>query len=66
MTEVRAGYVDIFVKVYLDDIIVYSNNREEHVKHLQLVLERLHMHGLKWNIKNLCLEQIVWITSATE
>jgi hypothetical protein len=33
--------------VYLDDIIVYSTNHEEHIKHLQLVFERLQIHGMR-------------------
>lgn len=36
--------------VYLDDIIVFSNNHEEHLLHLSLVLERLQQHGLKLKI----------------
>jgi hypothetical protein len=32
--------------VYLDDIIIYSQSHEEHLKHLRLVLERLQIHGL--------------------
>lgn len=47
MAEVLSGLVDNFVKVYLDDIIVYSNNHAEHLRHLQMVLERLRVHGLR-------------------
>ena len=32
--------------VYLDDILVYSKNEEEHAEHLRLVLEKLHEHQL--------------------
>ena len=33
--------------VYLDDLIIYSRNPEEHFKRLQEVMERLHTAGLK-------------------
>ena len=39
-------YLDIFVIVYLDDILVYSENEEEHVKHVKLVLARLKEYNL--------------------
>lgn len=32
--------------VYLDDILVYSENLEEHRKHVREVLRRLRLHGL--------------------
>jgi hypothetical protein len=32
--------------VYLDDILIYSDIREEHAKHVRAVLERLRKHAL--------------------
>ncbi|GLI58974.1 hypothetical protein VaNZ11_000794 [Volvox africanus] len=32
-------YIDRFIVCYLDDILIYSKMREEHLKHLELVLE---------------------------
>jgi hypothetical protein len=34
-------HLDEFVVAYLDDILIYSQTREEHVKHVNQVLERL-------------------------
>jgi hypothetical protein len=31
---------------FIDDILVYSKNEEEHVKHLHTVLQRLRKHQL--------------------
>lgn len=48
LLRVLEGYIlNNFVKVYLDDIIVYSKILEQHREHLGLVLERLQIHGLR-------------------
>jgi hypothetical protein len=34
-------YLDKFVVVFIDDILVYSRSEEEHEEHLRLVLQKL-------------------------
>jgi hypothetical protein len=52
MNMVLAQYVNVFVKVYLDDVIIYSTSIEEHTMHIKLVLEALAEANLKINTKN--------------
>ena len=47
MDKVLSGLIGRFVCVYLDDIIVFSDNMEEHEYHLQCVFDRLREAGLK-------------------
>jgi hypothetical protein len=41
MNKVFMEYLDKFVVVFIDDIVIFSKTEEEHVKHLRLVLEKL-------------------------
>jgi hypothetical protein len=45
MNKVFLEYLDKFVVVFIDDILVFSKN-EEHDEHLWLVLEKLQEHKL--------------------
>ncbi|OMO77547.1 reverse transcriptase [Corchorus capsularis] len=46
MNKVLHPFLDRFVVVYLDDIVVYSRTLEEHVEHLKQVFEVLRAHEL--------------------
>jgi hypothetical protein len=46
MNKVFIEYLDKFVVVFIDDILVFSKNEEEHAEHLRLVLQKLREHKL--------------------
>ena len=53
--DILHRYLNVFVVVFIDDILVYSRNTEEHVEHLRLIFERLRKHQLfakasKWTL----------------
>ncbi|GKF31633.1 putative reverse transcriptase domain-containing protein [Tanacetum coccineum] len=41
MNRVRQPYLDKFAIVFIDDILIYSRNKEEHADHLRIILELL-------------------------
>jgi hypothetical protein len=41
MNKVFMEYLDRFIIVFIDDILVFSKMMEEHEEHLRLVLEKL-------------------------
>ncbi|WVZ94516.1 LOW QUALITY PROTEIN: hypothetical protein U9M48_040397 [Paspalum notatum var. saurae] len=46
MNSVFMNELDKFVVVFIDDILIYSKNEEEHGEHLRVVLTRLREHKL--------------------
>jgi len=41
MNDIFSNVLDIFVVIYLDDILIYSDNMDDHKKHVKEVLKRL-------------------------
>jgi len=41
MNEVFVDLLDVYVIIYLDNILIYSDNLEDHIKHVKKVLKRL-------------------------
>jgi hypothetical protein len=41
MNTVFMEYLDKFVMVFIDDLLVYSRSEEEHEEHLHLALQKL-------------------------
>ncbi|KAM3344010.1 hypothetical protein P3S68_026101 [Capsicum galapagoense] len=46
MIKIFQPYLDQFVVIYLDDIVVYSSSMKEHVRHLQIVFNVLRENEL--------------------
>jgi hypothetical protein len=46
MNNVLGKFLDKFVLVFIDDMLIYSKNREEHEEHVRLVLQVLREHQL--------------------
>jgi hypothetical protein len=51
MNEVLKDFIGNFVIVYLDDILVFIKTKEEHLRHLTLVMRRLQWEKLLINMK---------------
>ena len=51
MNQVFCDYLDDFVVVYLDDVVVFSRSLKDHVVHLKWVLSRLREHQLYLNLE---------------
>jgi hypothetical protein len=46
MNSIFMEFLDKFVVIFIDDILIYSPSEEEHSNHLRLVLEKLREHRL--------------------
>ena len=63
MNRVFEDFLDKFIIVFIDDILIYSKTREEHARHLELALERLrekHLYA-KLSKCEFWLDQVVFL-----
>ena len=51
VNDVLREFLDDFVVVYLDDILILSESTEEHTKHVTQVLKRLEAAGLSLKLE---------------
>ena len=46
MNNIFNKYLDQFVLIFIDDILIYSRTEEEHQQHLRIILQTLRHHQL--------------------
>ena len=46
INDIFSDMLDVSVLAYLDDILIYSDNLDDHRKHVKEVLRQLRLHGL--------------------
>jgi hypothetical protein len=63
MNKVFMEYLDRFIIVFIDDILVFSKTMEEHEEHLRLVLEKLRSNQLyaKFNKCEFWLTEVAFL-----
>jgi hypothetical protein len=63
MNHALCAFIGRFVVVYFDDILVYSKDLNEHINHLQCVLDVLRKEKLYANLKkcSFCMEKVAFL-----
>jgi hypothetical protein len=63
MNKVFMEYLDKSVVVFIDDILIYCKNEEEHEEHLRIVLEKFREHQLyaKFNKCDFWLKKVFFL-----
>jgi hypothetical protein len=56
MENILATFINNFVVVYLDDILIYNKTWVEHLQHIQQVLHTLQQHKLYANLEKISFE----------
>lgn len=61
MNHLFAPYIGVFMDMYLDDILIYSNTIEDHIKHIGIILDKLKKGKLylSWDKMKFFLRELV-------
>jgi hypothetical protein len=51
LNDIFREYIDDFIVIYLDDMLIFSDNEADHAKHLALVAAVLRKHDLRLSLK---------------
>ena len=62
MNSVFSRYLEKFVLVFLDDILIYSKYEEKHEENLRLTLQFLREHKLYASVTSIEIEFNIWVT----
>jgi len=65
MNQVFNSYIDKFMVVYFDDILIYSRSEQEHYQHLKEIVQVLDREKLFGNLKKcnfFVKELFFWVT----
>ena len=46
MNNILSNYIDKFMVFFIDNILIYSKNEQEHEEHLKIVLQALREHQI--------------------
>lgn len=56
INEILHEYLDVFCTAYIDDVLIFSDNKKEHREHVLKVLDKLQEAGLQLDIKKCAFE----------
>lgn len=55
--DVLREYLDDFVVLYLDDVLIYSDNLEDHTAHVQKILQKLQAAGISLKLEKCAFDK---------
>ena len=58
INNVLYEYFDDFYTIYIDDILIYNENRKKHIRHVRLIFQRLKNVNFQINIQKCSFEVI--------
>jgi len=63
MNSIFMEELDVFVIIFIDDILIYSKTQEDHARHIHIVLQKLREHRLyaKFSKCEFCLEKVSFL-----